>query len=389
MKIIIIGGGASGLLAATKLRNKHDVTILEANTDIGKKILMTGNGKCNYWHDPINKTDYYTDNYNNLETILNNNQKTYNYLETLGLFPTIKNGYYYPHSNESSTVVKILKNNLNNVNIITNCIVNDINKVNDKFIIKTTNNNEYTCDKLIISTGSLAYSKLEYNYSGYNLLKKYHTINKVLPSLVGLKSNYKHFKELDGVRVNSNISLYIDNCLVKQESGELQLTDYGISGICTFNISSLAIRNLNNKKDVKVNIDFLQQNFIDLMDKLNNNQSLEINLLSLLNHKIVEVIKKEIKLNYQDNWNNINNEDKLKLKEFINNLEINIIGYNSYDRSQVCSGGIPLSEINPNTMESLKVKDLYILGELLDVDGICGGYNLSFAFTTGFIVGEL
>ena len=389
MKIIIIGGGASGLLAATKLKDKHDVTILEANTDIGKKILMTGNGKCNYWHDPINKTDYYTDNYNNLETILNNNQKTYNYLETLGLFPTIKNGYYYPHSNESSTVVKILKNNLNNVNIITNCIVNDINKVNDKFIIKTTNNNEYTCDKLIISTGSLAYSKLEYNYSGYNLLKKYHTINKVLPSLVGLKSNYKHFKELDGVRVNSNISLYIDNCLIKQESGELQLTDYGISGICTFNISSLAIRNLNNKKDVKVNIDFLQQDFIDLMDKLNNNQSLEINLLSLLNHKIVEVIKKEIKLNYQDNWNNINNEDKLKLKEFINNLEINITGYNSYDRSQVCSGGIPLSEINPNTMESLKVKDLYILGELLDVDGICGGYNLSFAFTTGFIVGEL
>lgn len=389
MKIIIIGGGASGLLAATKLKDKHDVTILEANTDIGKKILMTGNGKCNYWHDPINKTDYYTDNYNNLETILNNNQKTYNYLETLGLFPTIKNGYYYPHSNESSTVVKILKNNLNNVNIITNCIVNDINKVNDKFIIKTTNNNEYTCDKLIISTGSLAYSKLEYNYSGYNLLKKYHTINKVLPSLVGLKSNYKHFKELDGVRVNSNISLYIDNCLIKQESGELQLTDYGISGICTFNISSLAIRNLNNKKDVKVNIDFLQQNFIDLMDKLNNNQSLEINLLSLLNHKIVEVIKKEIKLNYQDNWNNINNEDKLKLKEFINNLEINITGYNSYDRSQVCSGGIPLSEINPNTMESLKIKDLYILGELLDVDGICGGYNLSFAFTTGYIVGEL
>ena len=397
MKVVIVGSGPSGLASAIYAKkNNNEVIILERNNDICKKILLTGNGKCNYFNENQDITHYHSSNDNLISDIIT--EKNLNdilvFFDELGIVPKIKNGYYYPYSNQASSVKQVLLSKINElgIKIIYNYLVTDIKKENDKFII----NNDIICDKLILSTGSKAYPKTGSDGNGYNLVKKFnHNINKVMPALVKLKSDDKYLKELKGIRSDCKISIYKDNEFIKSETGEIQLTDDAISGICVFNLSYLANKYIESKNNVHILVNFIP--FIDDKDELLKylddrckkikNKKMKEFFDGLLNYKLSNVILKKSNINLDSYYKDLSKKEKETLVSNINSYDFNIISSYSYDNSQVCMGGVPLDEINLLTMESKKEKNLYIIGELLDVNGDCGGYNLTFAFITGMLAG--
>ena len=389
MNVVVIGAGASGIIASLRLSEKAHVTLLEKNDKSCKKILITGNGKCNYWNSNINLDKYNTDSKENLEKILLRKDETFKFLSNLGIYPTIKDGYYYPHSLSSFSIKEIFDRALEKkVDIKYNTEVLDVIKENNKFRV-ITNNGEYKCDKLILAMGSKASPKTGSDGRIYEILEKFGLkVNPILPALVGLKGNQKYMKDWNGIRVEGSLKLFVDNELVKESSGEIQLTDYGISGICVFNLSSIASKALYENKEVRVKINFFEEDFYDFMNKNTLNLNLEETFESLFNYKLMHIFFKLSKINKDRYWKDLSESDKKNLANVINEFNIKIEEVGSFDRAQVCTGGLSLNEINPSTMET-KIDNLYVIGEALDVDGECGGFNLAFAFITGFIVGDI
>ena len=377
-RIIIVGAGAAGMLAAIHAKTKdNQVILIERNTNCGKKILITGNGKCNYLNDDFNLSHYRSDNLEFLENIITEENKKLliSEFKKIGIEPKIKNGYYYPMSNTSISIQNALLLTLKQkgIEIITNTTITDIKKINNKFIL----NDKFTCDKLIIAAGSSACPKCGTDGTIYDALKPLGLkIKKPLPALVQLKSEGKFLKEWAGIRCDCELSLFENDKLIKKSIGEVQLTDYGISGICTFQLSSDCIRGLDSGKKEVIKINFLPDikdfdtfylNRVKLLKGRNDIELFE----GLINYKLLYVLFKHNK----------------NIKEALTSFSLEITGYNGFDIAQVASGGIKLTEINDN-FECKNIKDLYIIGEALDVDGDCGGYNLAFAFLSGIIAGE-
>ena len=377
-RIIIVGAGAAGMLAAIHAKTKdNQVILIERNTNCGKKILITGNGKCNYLNDDFNISHYRSDNLEFLENIITEENKKLliSEFKKIGIEPKIKNGYYYPMSNTSISIQNALLLTLKQkgIEIITNTTITDIKKINNKFIL----NDKFTCDKLIIAAGSSACPKCGTDGTIYDALKPLGLkIKKPLPALVQLKSEGKFLKEWAGIRCDCELSLYENDKLIKKSIGEVQLTDYGISGICTFQLSSDCIRGLDSGKKEVIKMNFLPDikdfdtfylNRVKLLKGRNDIELFE----GLINYKLLYVLFKHNK----------------NIKEALTSFSLEITGYNGFDKAQVASGGIKLTEINDN-FECKNIKDLYIIGETLDVDGDCGGYNLAFAFLSGIIAGE-
>lgn len=398
MKIIVIGGGASGLVASIMAaKNGNEVILLEKNKMCGKKILITGNGKCNYWNEYQDIECYQSSNPEYIEEIikLNNLNSIMEFLKSIGIVPKVKNGYYYPQSNQATSVQTALikEAKLSGVNIIYEEEVKDIEYKN-KFTIKT-NNNTYIADKVILATGSKACPKTGSDGIGYILAQKLgHSIIEPLPALVQLKSDDKFLKEWSGIRTEVDVNLYIDDNLIKQEYGEIQLTDYGVSGICIFQLSRYVSKCLNDNKKIYLTINFLpfikEKEVTVFMNMRNNNvknRTISELLDGILNYKLVNLILKVSNIDRDDKWDNLTDGEKESLIENLISFKVNITGTNGFEQAQTCTGGIPLNEMNIETMESLKQKGLYITGELLDVDGDCGGYNLSLAWITGYLAG--
>ena len=393
MKTLIIGGGASGLIAAIYASTNSDVTILEKNKTLGKKILITGNGKCNYWNSNQDISNYYSSDIDILKDILDEDSKIEinNLFDKIGLVAKIKNGYYYPYSNQATTVQTALIKEIENrgVNVEYETIVTDISFDNE-FIVKT-NKGDFKADKVIVSTGSYACSKTGSDGYGYEVAKKFgHSIIKPVPSLVQLKAKGNFFKDWAGVR--SDVELTYNN---KTEVGEIQLTDYGVSGVCVYNLSSMISRDLQESNPIlKINfLPFIKSpiDFINYMNDRNNvviNRNVSELLDGLLNYKLVNLLLKLSGIERTDKWSDISNSKKTILADNLINFNLEIIDTTGFDRAQTCSGGIDLKEINPSTMESLKQKGLFFTGEILDADGKCGGYNLEFAFITGYKAGR-
>lgn len=399
MKIIIIGGGASGLTCAITLKRKgHDVTILESNPNMGKKILVTGNGKCNYMNDDFTIKHYVSNNLDILNDIINdeNKDKIISFMDSIGVVSRIKNSYYYPESNQAVSIANMLITEARNLGVkfINEETVESI-KVNNGFII----NDKYTCDKVIISTGSRALYDKEINSIGYKLCDNFGLkVNKVLPGLVGLKCDGNYFKEWSGIRSEVGISLFIDDKFIKEELGEIQLTNYGISGICSMQLSNYAIPAIYNKKDVYVSINFLRylgisskeefKNFIIKRNKNLLNRTVSELFDSIINYKLSNLILKLVGIKLDSKLDSLDEGDILFLGEYLTNFKIKVTGYNDYKDAQICLGGVSLDEININTFEVKKIPNLYIIGEILDVSGDCGGYNLGFAWLSGILCGE-
>ena len=398
MKIIVVGGGCSGVVAAINAKNKdNEVVILERNNTLLKKLLLTGNGRCNYFNETYSIDNYHSNNIDLVNDFISDKNITMSkeFFDNLGIVPKIKNGYYYPYSNQAVSIKDILANEVNRlgIKVIYDTYVEDIEK-EDKFIIKT-NNEEYICDKLILSTGSFAYPKTGSDGHGYSILEKLgHTIIKPVPALVQLNANSKYLKDWDGVRSDVYLELFEDGEYLTKEEGEIQFTNYGISGICTFNLSHFISRGLEENKKYVVKINFVP--FIKtlispwLYEYANKNKEKDIYELleGFLNKKLIPIILKESNIKSSKKYDELTKEEKVKLINSLRHFKVEITSTKGFDSSQVCNGGVSLDEVNINTMESKIVKDLYIIGELLDINGNCGGYNLTECWISGILSGK-
>ena len=392
MRIGIIGGGASGLVAAINaVSEDNEVIILERNEECGKKILATGNGRCNYWNTDQDLSHYESSTKYLIKELINDEteKEVLNFFDKLGIIPKIKNGYYYPISNQAISIRNTLIDECidNIVKIHANYLVESIEIKNDKFII----NNEEEFDKIIISTGSFASPKTGSDGMGYKFLRKLgHTIIKPLPSLVQLNTkNYSFLKEWKGIRSDVEITLVEDGQEIKKQTGEIQLTDYGISGICVFNLSNEVSRGLYNNKKEEILINFLPELTEEqLINLLSSKRSIRRVLAGILNNKLVEIVLNLNSLKKLDKYNDLSEVKKKELIDTLLRFKVEIESTKSFNESQVSSGGVSLEEINLKTMESKLVKNLYITGELLDITGECGGYNLGIAWRTGIIAGK-
>lgn len=396
-EVVIVGGGASGLTAAiTAARNGKDVTIIERNNKCGKKILITGNGRCNFWNTDEDISHYHSSNPNLLKEFITDERKNsiLKFFDSLGLAYKTKNGYYYPFSNQAFTVENalLLECKKLNIKIINDITVEKIIK-KDCFIINP-GQEKIKAKNIIIATGSKASPKTGSDGLGYELAKSLgHNIITPLPSLVQLKGNEIYFKNWSGIRTDVKASLLIDNNYIKSETGEIQLTNYGLSGICIFNLSGEATKALNQNKNVIISINFLPltnnpKTFLQTLNKNSYHKTISELLEAILHYKLVDIVLKKAGLKRDLLLNTLTDNELNNLIKTLTDFKVQILDAHTLDHAQVCSGGIPLTEINSKTLESLKVKNLYFTGEIIDIDGDCGGYNLGWAWMSGIIAGK-
>lgn len=394
--IVIIGGGVSGIVSAIKSFNgRNRITILERNDKCLKKLLLTGNGRCNYFNDDTSISNYHSMREDLLDKVINsdNMSRILDFYNELGIIPKIKNGYYYPFSNQASTVRDALMFEVMKlgISIKYNYLVEKIECSNNKFII----NDSIVCDKVIIATGSCSYPKTGSDGMGYDFLRKFgHNIIKPLPALVQLNSDFKYCRELSGIRSDVILSLYEDDEFISSSIGEVQLTDYGISGICTFNLSHFVTRGLDvgRKEVIKVNfLPFIKDNYMEWFNTYSNkhnDKNIYMLLCNILNYKLVKVILKVCSIDNETYYNELDYNSRSLLIDNLTNFKFNIVSTKDFNFSQVCNGGVSLDEVNLSTFESLIVDGLYITGEVLDINGNCGGYNLICAVISGILVGD-
>lgn len=404
MELIVIGAGASGLMAAiTAAKNGCTVTILEHKDRAGKKILATGNGRCNFTNRNMS-----INHYNGSKELIEHGLSVFDenssidFFNKLGVISKDKNGYMYPNSNQATTILNALLDEVARlkINLITECEIQNIQRLQktNNFKVITTNG-KFVCNKIIISTGLLASPKLGSDGKIFKIIKNLgHHFTPIVPALCGFKCKNFPFKKVAGVRTDAKVYAMIDNTQTADDLGELQLTDYGISGIPVFQISRHLSMGLYEKKDVKVRIDFMPEYqinilynlILDLANNFNNSKTWENLLSGLLNSKLSIALLEEAGINPKEvvhiDKKNIQKLDRLCEK--IKSLEVIVCAYRDYEFAQVCAGGIKSSEINLKTLESNFISGLYFAGELLDVDGICGGYNLQWAWTSGYIAGN-
>lgn len=401
MKIGIIGAGASGLMAAiTAAQNGSQVTLIEKKDRVGKKILATGNGKCNFTNYSMNIADFnsqcdgiYIDYISRFD-----NSSVISMFQDMGMLIKSKNGYLYPRSEQASTVLETLRLKVKELTIpvLTETYPISIQKKKKSFEVILNNQEKLYFDRIILACGSFAGEKKKDDDNGYTYAKSLgHSLVPVVPALVQVRAKGKEFKSISGVRCDANITLYINDNLITSEFGELQLTDYGISGIPVFQLSRHVSYGIYDKKKVTAVIDFLPEYTMEEWKSLVANKwkkaakdiSAEEFCQGFLNKKLnlmflklsgikAETPLKQIKFN--------------KMEEVISHMkcwEIEIEGTKPYENAQVCAGGVSMKEVTLQ-LESKIVPGLFFAGELLDVDGRCGGYNLQWAWTSGYLAGN-
>lgn len=400
LNVIIIGGGASGLMSAIwAARNQCKVTILEQKDKLGKKILATGNGKCNYTNYHQAPACYRGTNNQEAMKVYEafDVDRTIEFFEELGIYPKERNGYVYPNSGQAASVldVLILEAKRLGIKMVCGVKVTEVKKQKGQFVVIAASQN-YQGDRVILTTGGCASPKLGSDGSGYPIAAAFgHRMIKPLPALVQLKSSGKYLKTLSGVRCDAAISLLVDSKKVTGERGEILFANYGISGIPVMQVSRFASFALDAGKKVELSIDFFSElSYQQLMEQIEKrlvhgkNRTAEELLIGLLNHKLIYVLLKEAGIEPELSSSKVRNENWKKLCNLLKNFTMKITDTNGFENAQTSMGGVPLSEINCCTMESKKEKGLYFAGELLDVDGTCGGYNLQWAWSSGFVAGS-
>ena len=399
-KIAIIGGGASGMMAGI-VASHHgaQVTIFEHRERVGRKLLTTGNGKCNLTNLSLSKDDYRGNHPSFVVPVFEkfSVEDTLRFFEQLGLFWKEKNGYVYPVSNQAATVLDLLRFECKrlNIKIVTECGAVSIQPINGKkqegFVVQDKSSKE-KFDCVILATGSKAAPVTGSDGSGYKIAQKLgHSIVPVLPALTALKGKEEFFKPIAGVRVDATLSLYIENEYILSDTGELQLTAYGLSGIPVFQLSRYAIKAIKEKQKVHMVCDFLPGvRKKVLLEKIMDRKKLPMNaeeaFCGILNKKLLLHLLKQAQIKATDMVQNVSDD---KLREFcglIKQCKIPLFDYLPFENAQVCQGGVDTKELYEN-LESKMQKGLFIVGELVDIDGKCGGYNLQWAWSSGYVAG--
>ena len=425
MKIAVIGAGASGMMAAIQAAGKGaEVTCFERKEKIGKKIYATGNGHCNFSNqkmlDPTFqiKDGFYTKEPSKVEQALQRIgvRKICTFFEQEGMLIRSREGYLYPYSGQAGTVVELLTRKLKLVNATIFCDVQVLavkKRPDGRFQLvfqpgencdKKNLRNHTLFDRVILAGGGKAAPALGSDGSGFTLAAGLgHHVTGCRPSLCGVKCEKTFFSEWAGIRTAATVRVLSMGRteILAENTGEVQLTDYGISGIPTFQVSHVIgehLNSLHNTESVKENgvpleLDFLpdfteeylqQQLQTRLRNTVTESLTLADLFMGMVNRKLLACILKQKGLQWEQR---ISFPDATALLQTLKHFPVNATGLNDFTQAQVTAGGVPLEEIDQN-FQSLKVPGFFLCGELLDVDGICGGYNLQWAWTSGWIAGE-
>ena len=393
--LAIIGGGASGLSAAIEAKRESkkagidlNVTVFEHLNKPAKKILATGNGRCNFSNTDLNENHYYGDTALIKSVLSSKYNNSVDFFDSMGVLPYYENGRIYPRSEQATTIRDALLKTCEilNIKFLTECNINEIKTVNNQFRIFEKN-----YDSVIIATGGNSQKSQGSDGSGYKLLKDFgHKITDISPALTALTVNEKGFKDLKGLRVKGNCALFSGRKLLKEEFGEIQFTENAVSGIPVLNISHFA----NDKKNLYVLIDTcneysvndLTKHFKECRYKSPTLRTEDI-LSGLIPQKLSYFVMKKAEIKEHTLVSKLSDKSIEMLVLTLKQLELKIDGVRDFDYSQVTKGGACGDDFNCKTLMSQKQQGLFACGEVLDVNGDCGGYNLDFAWTSGRLAG--
>ena len=398
MKIAIIGAGPAGMMSALEARKKQaEVLLIDANPSAGRKLAATGSGRCNVTNTHAQPESYHTSSPKKLKQIFSKfgNKDLIAWLENLGIFTyATEDGWVYPLSNSAQNVVDILVAYLieAGIEIHLQTFITDLQLKGNKFKLCTQDSSRsFIAEQVIIATGGPAFPQLGARENIYTILKRLgHTILPVKPALAPVLTDAKSFHKLQGVRLDAGITLLVEGMEIGRSIGNIIFTSWGLNGPGVMDLSYLVSLHVNEALEFR--LDFLPnqpERLQELIKKqIQSNIPLFILLESFLPAKVAYFILEQRRIPVEKTIKQMSESEISRVLQALHNQQVPIKGVKGFKECQLSTGGVPLSEIDPDSMQSLKVPGLYLAGEILDVNGPCGGYNLQWAFTSGFVAGN-
>lgn len=401
-QIGVIGGGAAGMMAAiTAAKEGAQVTIFERNDRVGKKILQTGNGKCNLGNRALSVECYHGGDPEWITPVLEQfgTEDTIRFFQSIGLMVKEKNGYLYPVCEQAAAVLDVLRyeSQALGVEILYQCKITGVERMDSGKLRVSDGEKTWQFDAVIVTCGGKAAPATGSDGSGFKIAKKLgHTCIPSVPALVQLRCQETDLlKGIAGVRADSEIRIFCDGREVCRERGELQLTDYGISGIPVFQLSRTVNFLLREKRNVTAQIDFLPDLSPESYEELQAGRKLLLQgdrtaeefFTGMLHKKLTSSLLKMAGIRLATPMKEIPEEKIRNYYGLCRALKLHITESNPYENAQVSAGGVDVAEVAP-TMESKICPGVYFAGEILDVDGRCGGYNLQWAWSSGYLAGH-
>lgn len=405
-KVAVVGGGAAGMMAAVQAAYAGArVTVYERNDRVGKKILSTGNGKCNFSNEDMRATCYYGSGAGYVDGFYKQFgvAETKTFFRELGMRIKDRNGYLYPASEQAATVLDVLRYEMERlgIEICAGCRVTGIDGPGNPgyrltLETETAAYKKRTYDAVILACGGRAAPKTGSDGTGLAMAMRLgHRIVPTVPALTALRCGETFWKQVAGVRCEARLMLYIDGNGVSSVQGELQLTDYGISGIPVFQFSRIAAYALQEGRTVTVKIDLMpdpgaadtQEAFWAQRWERQKRQSMEQFVTGTVNKKVGLLLLKLAGIRETETVCEIEGARRRKLEQLFHAFEVTVKGTNSFEQAQVCAGGVDFAEVT-DRLESVRRPGLFFAGEMLDIDGICGGYNLQWAWSSGAVAGR-
>ena len=401
-EIIIVGGGASGIMAAIETaKNGREVAVLERKDRILKKVLVTGNGRCNITNIGASISNYFSigKGVEEIKEILDdfNSEKTMEFFENLGIVCNEENrGKVYPLSGQAASIVDALRFEAEKLGVrfITDFYVRKIEKDGFKFKVYSEDKKMMTANRILLANGGKSYPELGSNGSGFELAKELgHKITELSPTIVQLKTEKYQVKGLQGIKLDTDVTAYGDGKKICTYDGELLFTDYGVSGNVVFNISFV----VPLYEKIELEIDFMPKfDYNELYEILKKRKEILSHLTmehffnGMINKKLGQFLSKISGIEKLSKpVNTLSDNEIRKLCQILKKYRVNILETTGFKNAQVTAGGVSLEDINLKTLESKKVKGLYFAGEILDVYGECGGYNLQWAWASGYRAGKM
>lgn len=397
--IAVIGAGPAGMSAAiAAAKSGAKVVVFERNDIAGKKLLLTGNGKCNFTNVDMH-VDYFSFEEGSSEAQVLETMSTKDvcdFFADLGVLSVERKGCFYPFTGQAQTIQTALVKAMERlgVELITNTCIGEITAGDGQFEVHI-DHKKIVFDAVILACGGKAAPKTGSDGFGYRLAREFgHTVSRTYPVLVQLVSDASNLKVVAGVRCYANVSAWVDGVKVASDYGELQMTEYGLSGIPVFHLSRFLSKDVEEGKVCKVSVDFIPQVSIDALEVFVANRMETFNgdavkdfLTGLVHSKLVDYIIKERKTIAEVTVKPESKAAIMALLQEMKDWQFTIIGHKGFENAQVTKGGVLLEEVDKN-LQSKLVKGVYFAGEMLDVDADCGGYNLHWAWASGKKAGE-
>lgn len=394
--MVIIGGGASGMMAALSAgRQGYKTLLIEKNNKLGKKILATGNGRCNFTNVFASSKDYNSDFVLGALSVLSV-KDTLKLFDDLGLMKLEEGqGRCYPASEQAQSIMDVIEEELKRlkVEILYEKEVRLVTKNNGLFKLDFTDSSSLISKNVIVATGGISLPQSGSTGDGYTIAKTFgHSITSLVPSLTRLKLKHQYLNEMSGVRFTNNLKLISDNQVIDEVYDDVIFNKTGISGLGILSLSKQANFSVNANKKTTVVVRLVDSNEETLLKRFNRlaYKTVFNGLVGLINKKLIIPVLEEAGIkNYNRAVSSLNKQEVKKLIKILLGFEFEVIGSDGFDDAQVTSGGVNLEEVNKTTLESLLVEGLYFTGEVLDIDGKSGGYNLQWAWSSGYLAGLL